>query len=103
MRAEFLPLLQALVRHRVEFVLVGGVAAVIEGAIVNTLDLDIVYASDEPNLHRLLAAVLELGALYRDPAGRRIAPTIERLRDNRINLLRSPAGDLDAMQQIAPG
>ena len=48
MRTEFLALLAALHGNDVEFVVVGGVAAVIEGAIVYTADLDIVYATDAP-------------------------------------------------------
>ena len=103
MKAEFLTLLGTLHRHEVEFVLVGGVAAVVEGALVNTEDLDVVYASAPANLERLLAALDALGCVYRDPAQRVIKPTFERLRDNRVNLLRSPAGDIDAMQEIAPG
>jgi hypothetical protein len=38
---RFAGLLEVLARHRVEFILVGGVAAILEGAPVSTLDLDI--------------------------------------------------------------
>lgn len=103
MKPEFLALLQALHRQDVEFVLVGGVAAVVEGAIVYTQDLDIVYSPAPANLERLLAALQALECVYRDPAQRVIRPTRERLRDNQVNLLRGSAGDIDAMQRIAPG
>ncbi len=102
MKPEFLALLGALHHQRVEFVLVGGVAAVVAGAIVNTEDVDVVYAGDDGNLERLLAALEAIDCSYRDPAGRDIRPTVERLRANRVNLLRSRAGKIDAMQAIAP-
>jgi hypothetical protein len=40
--SRFLEILKVLSRHQVEFILVGGVAAILEGAPVSTLDLDIV-------------------------------------------------------------
>ena len=103
MKAEFLRLLATLHRHEVEFVVVGGVAAVVEGAIVNTQDLDVVYSNRQANLERVLAALQSLDCVYRDPAERVIRPTVDRLRENRMNLLRGTAGDIDVMQRIAPG
>jgi hypothetical protein len=82
---------------------VGGVAAVLEGAPITTLDLDVVYPVDEETLRRLAIILRRLDTVYRDPAGRKIEPTIERLRQNRINLLETRLGLLDAMQQIGPG
>ena len=80
--------------------MVGGVAAILEGAPIATLDLDVVYRVDEANITRLAMALTELEALYRDPAGRRIEPTAERLRANQTNLLTTTAGPLDVMQRI---
>lgn len=100
---DFLELLRTLDRHRVAHVVVGGVAAILEGAPITTLDLDFVYRLDEENIRTLEAALAELSATYRDPAGRRILPTTERLRTNRVNLLETSAGLLDAMQQIGAG
>jgi hypothetical protein len=42
---RFLDILRVLSRHRVEFILVGGVAAILEGAPVSTFDLDIMVHS----------------------------------------------------------
>lgn len=103
MKPSFLELLRSLERHGVDHVVVGGVAAILEGAPIATLDLDVVYRDDSGNLTRLAAALAELGAIYRDPAGRRIEPTAERLRDNRVNLLETRLGLLDAMQEIGAG
>jgi hypothetical protein len=41
--SRFIRLLEVLTRHRVAFIVVGGVAAVLEGAPITTFDLDIVH------------------------------------------------------------
>ena len=82
---------------------VGGVAAILEGAPITTLDLDIVCRLDDDNLRRLAGLLEELGAHYRDPAGREIRPTLDRLRSNKVNLLETRLGPLDVMQSIGSG
>ena len=64
---EFDPdrILGALERHGVAYVLVGGVAARAHGASRTTSDIDCVAASDEANLERLAAAMVELGSRLR--------------------------------------
>lgn len=54
------PLLAALDRHGVDFVVIGGVAGLAHGSAYPTYDLDIAYARDEGNLRRLAAALGEL-------------------------------------------
>ena len=78
--ARFLELLRALVDGEVNFVIVGGVAAVLEGAPVATFDLDIVYSLEEGNVDRLARALDELETSYVDPAGRKLLPDVRRLR-----------------------
>lgn len=89
-----------LARHDVAFVVVGGVAAVLEGAPIATFDVDIVYDVNEANIERLLMALTALNAKYRDPAGRFIVPTTEKLANYRMNLLLTSLGPLDALQSI---
>jgi len=62
------PILAVLERHRVEYVVVGGYAAVINGATRPTGDIDITPATTEENLARLAAALTELGARIRTDA-----------------------------------
>jgi hypothetical protein len=64
---EFQPqaLLQALLDHRVDFVVVGGLAAMSHGSAYPSFDLDVAYARDRRNLERLAAALRELGATLR--------------------------------------
>jgi hypothetical protein len=47
---RFRDALEALRRHRVDFIVVGGVAAVLNGAPISTFDLDIVHRRDRENL-----------------------------------------------------
>lgn len=102
-KTELFDTLRALVNAEVTFVLVGGLAAVLAGTPMGTFDVDIVYETGEDNLSRLAQLLQRIHAYYRDPAGRRIEPTIDRLRRQRVNILRSDLGDLDALQEIGNG
>jgi hypothetical protein len=53
---------------------VGGVAAVVHGAPVNTLDLDIVHSTAPENIALLLAALQALDACYRYSSDRSLGP-----------------------------
>ena len=46
---------------RVDYVLVGGLAVSLPGAVRGTLDVDIALAMDEANLSRFIGAATELG------------------------------------------
>ncbi|MGI9112815.1 MAG: hypothetical protein ACR2GT_11595 [Gaiellaceae bacterium] len=56
------PILAALELHGVEYVVIGGIAAVIRGVPFVTRDLDVSPRRDRDNLDRLAAALLELEA-----------------------------------------
>jgi len=100
---RFLGLLRALLRHGVDFFVVGGVAAQLEGAPILTFDLDVLYDKEPENLARLLAALRELKARYRDPAGRHIEPDAEKLATLRLHLLLTELGALDVLGSIGNG
>lgn len=55
-------LLEALSRHKVNFILIGALAARLHGFPRLTADADITPAEDKPNLERLAAALNELDA-----------------------------------------
>ena len=46
---DFLDPLRILTSHGVDFIVVGGVAAVANGVPINTWDLDVVYSTDPQN------------------------------------------------------
>lgn len=58
-------LLEALDRHGVEFIVIGGVAGLAHGSAYPTYDLDVLYAREPSNLERLAAALLEIGVALR--------------------------------------
>ncbi len=97
---RFYELLTSLVEGNVAFIVVGGVAAVLDGAPVSTFDLDVVYSLDEANIERLAGVLEELSAVYIDPGGRTIRPTAERLRGGGHHLLRTRHGRLDVMGSV---
>lgn len=102
-RPRFRDALETLARHRVDLVVVGGVAAVLNGAPISTLDLDIVHARTPENLERLLAALTELDARYRDLTGRVLRPELSALAGGGHHLLVTSCGPLDVLGQIAGG
>jgi hypothetical protein len=62
---EAQPILAALVRHGVDFVLIGGLAGLAHGSAYPTYDLDVAYSRDVGNLERLASALRELGVTLR--------------------------------------
>lgn len=62
-------LLHALLRNRVDFVIVGGVAAQLRGWAGATIDLDIAVASNESNAERINRALAEVGLMKADVGG----------------------------------
>jgi transcriptional regulator with XRE-family HTH domain len=62
---ELHPLLGALIRNGVDFVVVGGVAGWVHGSSYPTFDLDVAYARGQANLERLAKALRELRARWR--------------------------------------
>ena len=63
-------ILKKLVDHRVNFIVVGGVSAVLRGAPTSTFDLDVVHSRKAANVRRLLTALQELDAHYREQMAR---------------------------------
>ena len=57
--------LRTLIDHRVRFVLIGGYAGALRGSPIITGDVDICYARDDENLHRLAAALQALESRLR--------------------------------------
>ncbi len=55
--------LVGLLEAGVEFILVGGLAAVIQGAPVTTMDVDIVHSQSAENINRLLTFLKSVEAV----------------------------------------
>lgn len=95
--SERLDALQQSCEHRVEYIVVGGVGAVLQGVPLVTFDVEIVYSTSPENLENLLAALVSLDTTYRDLAGRRIIPTISHLEAAGHNLFKTKHGLLDVL------
>jgi predicted nucleotidyltransferase len=100
---RFLHILEVLARHDVEFIVVGGVAAILEGAPVSTFDLDVVIRPTAEDRDHLLEALRELNARYLDPAGRLILPDRAKLDTMRLHRLVTDSGPLDVLESIGHG
>jgi len=91
-----------LVRHGVDFVLIGGMAGIARGSTYPSYDLDVVYARDPANIARLVASLEEIGVRLRgapeDLPFQLDARTIE----NGANFtFVTPYGDLDVLGDVA--
>ncbi len=95
-------MLQTLTQHRLEFILVGGVAGALQGAPIVTQDVDIVYRIEEANIARLKAALTELNAVARGDS-RRLAFNETHLRTTGHKLAMTDAGPLDVLGSINDG
>jgi hypothetical protein len=101
--ARFAQALRALHQAGVDFVVVGGVAAVLNGAPLNTFDLDIVPAQDPANIARLVGVLETLEAIYRMQPERRLKPTADRLSSAGHHNLVTRLGPLDVLGTVGRG
>ena len=92
-------MIEVLVRHDVHFIVVGGIAAVLQRVPVNTQDFDLVHARTKANVARLLAALDELGAKYRDDP-RDLRPNESHLLGPGNQLLRAGNLKLDVLGSL---
>jgi hypothetical protein len=97
---NFEAILQVLVDHEVDFIVVGGVSAVLHGAPVHTFDLDVVHSRAPENLDRLLAALRVLDAYYREQPSRRLRPDRSHLISAGHQLLMTRYGPLDLLGTV---
>jgi len=79
---------------------VGGICGVLQGAPLNTFDLDIVHSRDPSNLDRLLKALQVLRGRYRTPGHSKLKPRESHLASPGHQLLMTSAGPLDLLGTI---
>lgn len=97
-------IIEALIRHRVEFVLVGGLAGQARGATRLTADVDICPRWTPENLDRLAAALTELDARIKIEEGSietlKVALDAKTIANMEIGAWRTIAGDVDVLLGI---
>jgi predicted nucleotidyltransferase len=95
---DYAALLRALAAGRIEFIIVGGLAATIHGAARATYDVDVVYARTPENLSRIVAALGPLRPYLRGaPAGLPFTWDVETLSKGLNFTLTTTAGDFDLL------
>jgi hypothetical protein len=95
--------LSVLTRHEVEFIVIGGLAAIAHGSRRLTDDLDIIVNPRVANGRRLIAALVDLEARYRLTSGRwaKLSPKADPKWIARENhLLETRAGGIDVMNRL---
>jgi predicted nucleotidyltransferase len=97
---KLIAILRALHDGGVEFIVVGGVAAVLNGAPIYTFDIDVVHSRDAANVDRLLHVLDALDAVFRIQPERRLKPNVSHLASaGHLNLI-TRYGPLDLLGSI---
>ncbi len=101
---DFRDLLSDLAGANVEFVVVGGVAAIAHGAARLTQDLDIVYRRTDDNISRLVAALVPRSPYLRGaPRGLPFLWDTRTVKSGLNFTLTTPAGEIDLLGEITGG
>jgi hypothetical protein len=98
-----LALLDALNADGVEYLVVGGAAAVLHGAPVTTQDLDIVHRLSPENIGRLQRCLSRMHAVVREPGSRGLVPDQSMLQAGGQVRLLTDFGPLDVLGRLHDG
>jgi hypothetical protein len=93
---------QILAEEAVEYVLIGGLAAIVQGASLVTLDTDICFRQSLPNCERLTRALSRLESEIYPTRTNLIPITAELLQTHRLVHLKTKLGRLDLIATV-PG
>jgi predicted nucleotidyltransferase len=104
MATDFKRIIPSLVGHGVEFILVGGVAAIAHGSARATYDVDVVYARGKANFERLVAALQPLSPYLRGaPPGLPFRWDLRTVQAGLNFTLTTSLGDLDLLGEVVGG
>ena len=96
-------IIEGLLEAGVDFILVGGLAAVVQGAPITTMDVDIVHDQSPENVEQLHEFLTSIDARYRRPGNELIRPTMEHLSAKGHLLLATKIGPIDILAVIEQG
>ena len=101
---DYEQLLRALGEHKVEFIVVGGVAAIAHGSARHTFDLDVVYQRADANIGRLVSTLAPLNAYPRGaPPGLPFVFDLQTLARGLNFTLVTTLGNIDILGEITGG
>jgi predicted nucleotidyltransferase len=95
--------IRCLCERRVEFIVVGGLAAVLNGAPVHTYDVDVVFLREPGNIERILSALEDMDAIFRMQLDRRLRPNQSHVSAGGHLLLHTRFGPFDLLGTIGEG
>ena len=95
--------LRTFVDAGVDFIVVGGVAASMNGAVVNTQDIDLVQSRAPENVARIVGVLEALEAFCRFPSERRLRPNASHLTGRGHVNLTTLIGYVDLLGTIGNG
>lgn len=101
--ADLSAVLEGLIEAGVEFILVGGLAAVVQGTPVTTMDVDIVHNQSSENIAKLLAFLKSIDAFHRRPDDKMIRPKEGDISGMGHALFTTRLGPLDVLAVIEEG
>jgi len=96
-------ILEGLIEAGVDFILVGGLAAVVQGAPVTTMDVDIVHNQSPENIAKLLSFLKSIDAFHRRPDDKVIEPKEDDISGMGHALFSTQLGPLDILAVIEEG
>ena len=96
-------ILEGLIKAGVDFILVGGLAAVVQGAPVTTMDVDIVHNQSPENIAKLLSFLKSIDAFHRRPDDKVIEPKEGDISGKGHALFTTQLGPLDVLAVIEEG
>jgi predicted nucleotidyltransferase len=101
---DYAALLRELAKAKVQFVLIGGAAAIAHGAARQTLDVDVVYARNSENVRRLIDALAAHSPYLRGaPPGLPFRWDAETIAQGLNFTLTTSLGDIDLFGEIVGG
>jgi predicted nucleotidyltransferase len=100
---RYIAVLTELANAGIDFIIVGGVAAVIDGAPISTFDVDIVHSRTPENIARLEPFLESIDAVFRIQPERQLRPTASYLAGPGHLLLITRYGKLDVLGTIGSG
>jgi hypothetical protein len=101
--ANLSEILEGLLKQGVDFILVGGLAAVVQGAPVTTMDVDIVHKKSPENVSKLLVFLKSIDAVYRRLDDKLIEPKESDLLGEGHSHFTTSLGPLDVLAVIEEG
>ena len=101
---DFEGLFRCLLDAKVEFIVVGGVAATLQGSARATFDVDVVYSRSDQNIARLVSALRPIDPYLRGaPRGLPFRSDEETVRRGLNFTLQTQLGPLDVLGEVTGG